>query len=70
MLRAWHDESFFALRLVEAFNVRSCPLFVNRRDGRRELSAFRWVQNIELQIRVRGRSKSENAGLRRVHAGR
>src|SRR5216683_2429510 len=45
------------------------PWFTNRGDCRRELLAFLRVQNVKLQVRMRGRSKSEDSSLRRVHAG-
>ena len=35
----------------------------------RELIAFLGIQNVKLQVRMRGRSQSEDSGLRRVHAG-
>src|SRR5258708_21139290 len=93
MLRARHDESFFALDLfVETFYARrgviwkniapelrpkaddevhsSCggPWFTDSGDYRGELLASLRVQNVKLQVRMRGRSKSEDSSLRRLHA--
>src|SRR5580698_529707 len=45
------------------------PWFTNGGDGGRELLAFLRVQNVELQVRMRGRSKSKDSSLGRVHAG-
>src|ERR1700679_2231327 len=45
------------------------PWFTDSGDGRGELLAFLRVQNVKLQVRMRGRSKGENSSLRRVHAG-
>src|ERR1700719_2573688 len=43
--------------------------FTDSGDRRGELLAFLRVQNVKLQVRMRGRSKSEDSSLRRVHAG-
>ena len=43
--------------------------FTNSRDGRCELFAFLRVQNIKLEVRMGGRSKSKDSSLRRIHAG-
>jgi hypothetical protein len=43
--------------------------FTDSGDGRGELLAFLRVQNVKLQVRMRGGSKSEDSSLRRVHAG-
>src|ERR1700722_2421389 len=43
--------------------------FTDRRNCRRKLIALLSVQNVKLQVRMRGRSKSEDSSLRRVHAG-
>ena len=45
------------------------PWFTDGGDCRRELFAFLRVQNVKLQVGMRGRSKSEDSSLRRVHAG-
>jgi len=45
------------------------PWFTDSGDCRRELMAFLCVQNVKLQVRMRGRSQSEDSSLRRVHAG-
>ena len=94
MLRAGHDETFYALDLfVKAFYVRrdvigndiapqlgpkaddevhasgGGPWFTNGGDRRCELFAFLRVQNIKLEVRMGGRSKSKDSSLRRIHAG-
>jgi hypothetical protein len=45
------------------------PWFTDRGDCRSELLASLCVQKVKLQIRMRGRSKSEDSSLGRVHAG-
>src|SRR5580692_8822055 len=45
------------------------PWFSDSGDCRGELLGFLRVQNVKLQVRMRGRSKSEDSSLRRVHAG-
>src|SRR5277367_6540033 len=45
------------------------PWFTDRGDGRGELLAFLRVQNVKLQVRMRGGSKNEDSSLRRVHQG-
>src|SRR6185437_6961225 len=45
------------------------PWLTDSGDGRGELFAVLRVQNVEFQVRMRGRSKSEDASLRRIHAG-
>src|SRR5882762_5571862 len=45
------------------------PWFTDRGNCRRELLAFLRLQNVKLQVRMRGRSKSEDSSLRRIHAG-
>src|SRR5271167_3976382 len=45
------------------------PWFANSGDCRGELFAFLRVQDVELQVRMSGRSKSKDSSLRRVHAG-
>ena len=77
-------EAFHALRRVVRNNIapelrpeaddevhssRSGPWFTDSGDCRGELLAFFRVENVELEIRMRGRSKSEDSSLRRVHAG-
>src|ERR1700728_4212438 len=52
----------------EVHSSRSGPWFTDSGDCRGELLAFRRVENVELQVGVRGRSKSEDSSLRRVHA--
>src|ERR1700733_11233550 len=53
----------------EVHSSRGGPWFTDRGDCRGELPAFLRVKKIELQVRVRGCSKGEDSGLRRVHAG-
>src|ERR1700733_6767820 len=43
--------------------------FTDRGDRRGELLGFLRVQNVKLQVRMRGCSKSEDSSLRCVHAG-
>jgi hypothetical protein len=53
----------------EVHSSRRGPWFTNGRDGRCKLFSFLRVQNIKLEVRMRGRSKSKDSSLRRVHAG-
>src|SRR5215467_1102002 len=43
------------------------PGFADRGDCRREPLAFLRIQSVKFQVRVRGRSKSEDSSLRCVH---
>ena len=45
------------------------PWFADSGDGRGELLGFLRVKNVKLEVRMRGRSKSEDSSLGRVHAG-
>src|SRR5579859_7789395 len=45
------------------------PWFTDRGDCRSECLALSRVQNVELQVRMRGRSEGKNSSLRRIHAG-
>src|ERR1700733_12534465 len=51
----------------EVHSSRRRPGFTDSGDCRGELPAFLRVQNVKLQVRMRGRSKSEDSSLRRVH---
>src|SRR5215831_4337607 len=43
------------------------PGFADRGDSRREPFVLSRIQIVKFQVRVRGRSKSEDSSLRRVH---
>src|SRR5580765_719235 len=45
------------------------PWLTNGGDCGCELFAILRVQNIKLEVRMRGRSKSKDSSLRRIHAG-
>src|ERR1700733_10936443 len=53
----------------EVHSSRGGPWFTDSGDCRGELLAFLRVQKVKLQVRMRGRSKSEDSSLRRVHPG-
>src|ERR1700689_2147370 len=53
----------------EVHSSGSGPWLTDGGDCRGEFVAFLRVQNVKLQVRVRGRPKSEDSSLRRVHAG-
>src|SRR5271156_448719 len=53
----------------EVYSPCSGSWFTDSGDCRGKLLAFLRVQNVKLQVRMRGRSKSEDSSLRRVHAG-
>lgn len=52
----------------EVHSPRSGSRLANGRNCGGELPAFFRIRNIKLQIGVRGRSKSEDSSLRRLHA--
>src|SRR5579859_1006066 len=45
------------------------PWFTDSGDCRGKLLALLRIQNVKLQVSMRGRSKSKDSSLRRVHAG-
>src|SRR5882672_5462903 len=45
------------------------PWFSDSGDCRGKFLAFVCVQNVKLQVGMRGRSKREDSSLRRIHAG-
>src|SRR5262249_20335663 len=51
----------------EVHSSRCGPGFANGGDCRSELFVLRRIQNVKFQVRVRGRSKSEDSSLRRIH---
>src|ERR1700677_3815596 len=53
----------------EVHSSRGGPWFTDSGDCRDKLRAFVRVQNVKFQVRMRGGSKSEDSGLRRVHGG-
>src|ERR1700745_3485824 len=52
----------------EVHSSGSGPWFTDSGNCRGKLLPLLRVQNVKLQIRMRGRSKSEDSSLRRVHA--